>query len=171
MTNEKVSRREQLLMEEIERLKESNIRLAMGLPMHIGPYVHTDELMYRLYKNRGPDARVDMNSLSAMLGCCHKISMGDAASRVSETGGRDFILNTPVGAIRVYAKTADDNPKLFPGIYIDILRWGKEDTHLCTVEYDHHANGVFCTVHDGQKTPVENIRCESCDSKEGDSDE
>lgn len=45
------------------------------------------------------------------------------------TQKREFFVDTPLGRLRVYAKTADDDPKNFPGVYIDLVgKDGKDGT-------------------------------------------
>ena len=54
---------------------------------------------------------------------------------------RDFIVQTPEGKLRVWAKTAVDDPEDFPGVYIDLLEEEEDSGYsagelICAVEYE-----------------------------------
>lgn len=48
---------------------------------------------------------------------------------------REFYVDTPLGKLKVWAKYEEDTADDFPGVYIDIVREGKEDELLACVEY------------------------------------
>ncbi len=58
---------------------------------------------------------------------------------------RKFTVETPVGIIEVYAKTDEDDPDSYPGVYIDIRRTENQlngsviGDLACCVEYDSSA--------------------------------
>lgn len=67
--------------------------------------------------------------------------------------GRDFDIQTPLGALHVYSKHEADNPKDFPGVYIDLKETGDM---LACVEYDSVNHTMqTCVYQPGQDTPVE----------------
>jgi len=49
---------------------------------------------------------------------------------------REFIIDTPLGKLRVWAKHDQDCLVDFPGVYVDFLQDGKDDALLACVEYD-----------------------------------
>lgn len=74
---------------------------------------------------------------------------------------RKFQVDTPSGILEVYAKYEGDNPKDFPGVYID-LRYTKEQLRgdevgdlVCCVEYDSCANRIqTCVYQPGRDEPT-----------------
>lgn len=60
---------------------------------------------------------------------------------------RSFIVHTPIGKLRVYAKHEVDCAGDYPGVYIDFIKddtWEHGDM-LCCVEYDSYS-GMIQTV-------------------------
>ena len=60
---------------------------------------------------------------------------------------REFYINTPVGKLHVYAKHEKDNPKDFPGVFVDIVRDCEEDCLLSCVEYDSINSCILGTIY------------------------
>ena len=48
---------------------------------------------------------------------------------------REFFIDTPMGKLKVYAKSDKDTAENFPGVYIDLVG-EDEDACLCCVEYE-----------------------------------
>lgn len=43
---------------------------------------------------------------------------------------REFYIDTPIGKLKVYSKHEKDCPADFPGVFVDLVRDGKEDKGL-----------------------------------------
>lgn len=50
-------------------------------------------------------------------------------------GRRDFTVDTPVGRLRARAKHQTDDPAFFPGVFIELIRDGKDPIPIACVEY------------------------------------
>jgi len=61
---------------------------------------------------------------------------------------REFYVDTPLGKLHVYAKTEDDNPDDFPGVYVDLIREGRRDELLACVEYHSFAKIMESCLYD-----------------------
>ena len=64
---------------------------------------------------------------------------------------REFYVDTPLGKLKVWAKHEVDNPKDYPGVYIDLVRDGKPDELLACVEYDSADGTMLTCVYDAMK--------------------
>ena len=67
---------------------------------------------------------------------CYETLYADSDSESTpEDTPREFFIDTPLGKIKVYAKTNADDPSDFPGVYVDLV---KEDEliQLACVEYE-----------------------------------
>lgn len=73
---------------------------------------------------------------------------------------RLFYVDTPLGKIKVWAKHAKDEPKNFPGVYVDFIPNGCADDNgnehmLCVVEYDSIADCIqSCIYQPSSEEPV-----------------
>ena len=61
---------------------------------------------------------------------------------------REFIVETPLGKLKVYAKHESDNPADFPGVFVDLVREGEDDEMLACVEYDSCSDTLQTCVYD-----------------------
>lgn len=73
------------------------------------------------------------------------------------TDPRRFFVKTPAGLLRVQAKTDDDDPSDYPGVYIDLVSpvyESLEDQLLACVEYDSCGDHLqTCTYQPGREDP------------------
>ena len=69
---------------------------------------------------------------------------------------RDFCVDTPLGTLHVYAKhSITDSPADYPGVYVDLVRHGRDPEMLACVEYDSRDETMLTTAYDtGCETPV-----------------
>lgn len=74
----------------------------------------------------------------------------------TEVEKREFYVNTPLGKLRVYAKTEKDSDTEFPGVFVELLSdFGQPLTVGC-VEYDPAAEKLLTTVYDsGSEIPAD----------------
>lgn len=70
--------------------------------------------------------------LAEAIGALEKLQ-ADTPAQAADA--REFKVETPLGALRIYAKTKKDDPKNFPGVYIDLMRDGESQMLTC-VEYE-----------------------------------
>lgn len=75
--------------------------------------------------------------LAEAIGALEKLQ-ADTPAKAADA--REFKVETPLGALRVYASTKDDNPENFPGVFVDLLhanakRGTVESLALTCVEY------------------------------------
>lgn len=57
-------------------------------------------------------------------------------------GKREFYIDTPLGTLRVYAKHKEDDPKDYPGMFLEFM--GKEEGNLlASIEYDSAVKGYM----------------------------
>lgn len=76
---------------------------------------------------------------------------------------REFYINTPLGKLKVWAKHEIDCAEDCPGVYIDLVRDGRDDDMLACVEYDSYNKRLqTCVYQPGIDTPVDIIiyKCE-----------
>lgn len=64
---------------------------------------------------------------------------------------REFYIDTPLGKLKVYAKSAVDHPEEYPGVYVDLIRDGHPDELLARVEYDSYMGSLVTFVYDALK--------------------
>ena len=65
------------------------------------------------------------------------------------TDPRRFFVETPEGLIRVQAKTDNDDPSDYPGVYIDLINSTfRDDGLLACVEFDSCAEQIQTCVYD-----------------------
>lgn len=73
------------------------------------------------------------------------------------TDPRRFFVKTPAGTLRVIAKTDDDDPSDYPGVYIDLVSpvyENLDDQLLACVEYDSYGDHLqTCTYQPGREDP------------------
>lgn len=73
------------------------------------------------------------------------------------TDPRRFFVETPAGTLRVQAKTDNDDPSDYPGVYIDLVHpvyESLDDQLLACVEYDSCADHLqTCTYQPGKEDP------------------
>lgn len=69
---------------------------------------------------------------------------------------RDFCVDTPLGTLHVYAKhSITDSPADYPGVYVDLVRSGRDPEMLACVEYDSGDGTMLTTSYDvGRDDPV-----------------
>ena len=69
---------------------------------------------------------------------------------------RGFYVDTPLGALHVYAKhSIVDDPGDFPGVYIDLILPGHDREMIACVEYDSGDGTMLTTAYDiGCDEPV-----------------
>lgn len=69
---------------------------------------------------------------------------------------RDFCVDTPLGTLHVYAKhSIVDSPADYPGVYVDLVRNGRDPEMLACVEYDSGDETMLTTAYDiGRDEPV-----------------
>lgn len=66
----------------------------------------------------------------------------------TEVKKREFYVDTPLGKLRIYAKTEKDSDTEFPGVFVELLSdFGRPLTVGC-VEYDPAAEKLLTTVYD-----------------------
>lgn len=71
---------------------------------------------------------------------------------------REFIIDTPLGKLRVSAKHDRDCTADYPGVYVDLLQEGKDAAMLACVEYASGANHLQTCVYQPEiDEPVEII--------------
>lgn len=65
------------------------------------------------------------------------------------TDPRRFFVKTPAGLLRVLAKTNNDDPSDYPGVYIDLITPGipEDEELLACVEFDSCGNNVQTCVY------------------------
>lgn len=62
---------------------------------------------------------------------------------------RDFCVDTPLGTLHVYAKhSITDSPADYPGVYVDLVRNGRDPEMLACVEYDSSDSTMLTTAYD-----------------------
>lgn len=62
---------------------------------------------------------------------------------------RDFCVDTPLGTLHVYAKhSITDLPADYPGVYVDLVRIGRDPETIACVEYDSYDGRMLTTVYD-----------------------
>lgn len=62
---------------------------------------------------------------------------------------RDFCVDTPLGTLHVYAKhSITDSPADYPGVYVDLVRNGRDPEMLACVEYDSSDGTMLTTAYD-----------------------
>lgn len=79
---------------------------------------------------------------------------------------REFIVYTPKGNLKVWAKNEIDCFNEYPGVYVDIIKPGGDDL-LCCVEYDSLADGLYARVYADGDAPTESVRFENLDDDTG----
>ena len=68
---------------------------------------------------------------------------------------REFYVKTPKGTLHVHSKYDVDNELDYPGVYIDLIRDGREPEMLACVEYDSGMGDMLTTAYDiGVDEPV-----------------
>lgn len=60
---------------------------------------------------------------------------------------REFRVKTPLGDLLIYAKHETDNPKDFPGVFIDFVHENGENEMLACVEFDSCAKSIQTCVY------------------------
>lgn len=71
---------------------------------------------------------------------------------------REFIIETPLGKLKVYAKHATDTPEDYPGVYVDLVRDNGDLEMLACVEYDSCKEHLqTCVYQPGEEFPCECI--------------
>lgn len=167
-----VSAMKNLLLEaadelEIMKRKNDQIERLYAQDVICGAYVSKEAILRQMFQwaQQSPDFRVDMNSLNDWVNGCPRISKEEAQRQLYMTGGRDFIVKTPKGDLRVWAKMAVDDPEDYPGVYIDIVNPQGDgvDDLLCCVEYDTVADGIYARVYADGDEPSDSIRFENYD--------
>ena len=99
---------------------------------------------------RGGDPRIDENHW--MSPSCHQVNIGFRpalepliAATLSVRGFRfqapqshirSFLVDTPIGKLKVHAKNVVDTAGNFPGVYVDLVREGQDDQLLACVEWE-----------------------------------
>lgn len=75
---------------------------------------------------------------------------------------REFIVDTPLGKIKVYAKHPKDHPADFPGVFVDFVEPNGDLVPLACVEYDSGDNRLqTCVYGDGSNdSPTEVVHHE-----------
>lgn len=66
---------------------------------------------------------------------------------------REFLVTTPMGVLRVYAKHDMDHPEDYPGVYIDLVKHGidlADGDPVCTVEYDSSKKRIQTVAFDAE---------------------
>ena len=146
----------EIQMKEKERLERWYIN-----DMTAGSYVCLDGLMRQFVKmqQNSPDGRADLNSLNAWLRGLDQIPGFEARATLLKNAGREFRIWTPLGDLKVHAKTPLDDPEDFPGVYIEALRPDGTEL-LCCVDYDSVAKGMYCRVYAEGDEPSDSIRFE-----------
>ncbi|MEG1926159.1 MAG: hypothetical protein RR415_10490 [Ruthenibacterium sp.] len=77
---------------------------------------------------------------------------------------REFLVDTPVGQLRIYAKHDVDCAKDFPGVFIDFVHkdedGSSDDIVLTCVEYDSVCKGIYTHVYGDavDDAPTDSIR-------------
>lgn len=74
-------------------------------------------------------------SRSDRFPCYETLYACENSGSVCEKSLREFYVDTPMGKLKVYAKTPVDNPDDFPGVFIDLIS-GNELIQLACVEYE-----------------------------------
>lgn len=69
---------------------------------------------------------------------------------------RSFFVDTPLGTLHVYAKHGIvDDPRDYPGVYVDLIHKDSKREILACVEYDSNDETMLTTAYDtGCETPV-----------------
>lgn len=82
---------------------------------------------------------------------------------------RDFFVDTPLGTLHVYAKhSITDLPADYPGVYVDLVRIGRDPEMLACVEYDSSDGTMLTTSYDiGRDDPVFAHHNNLADDEEG----
>lgn len=82
---------------------------------------------------------------------------------------RDFCVDTPLGTLHVYAKhSITDSPADYPGVYVDLVRNGRDPEMLACVEYDSGDGTMLTTSYDiGRDDPVFAHHNNLADDEEG----
>ena len=69
---------------------------------------------------------------------------------------REFFIDTPLGKLKVWAKHETDSPDDFPGVYVDLVRDGREDELLSCTEYVPYGGYIqTCVYQPSEDEPVE----------------
>lgn len=76
---------------------------------------------------------------------------------------REFIVDTPLGKIKVYAKHPKDHPADFPGVFVDFVEPNGELVPLACVEYDSGDNRLQTNVYGNgtDDSPTEVVKHEN----------
>lgn len=62
---------------------------------------------------------------------------------------REFRVKTPLGELRIQAKHGGgDILTDYPGVYVDLIREGRDPEMIACVEYDSHDGRMLTTVYD-----------------------
>ena len=71
---------------------------------------------------------------------------------------REFYIDTPLGVLRVWAKHDVDNPRDFPGVFIDLVKPDGDEMLAC-VEYETCDDEIqTCVYNIGEDDPVAVIK-------------
>ena len=60
---------------------------------------------------------------------------------------REFYIDTPIGKLKVYAKHEKDCPADFPGVFVDLVRDGKEDVVIPCIEFESCEGNLMATIY------------------------
>ena len=60
---------------------------------------------------------------------------------------REFYVDTPLGKLKVWAKTEADDWNDYPGVYVDLVREGEQDVLLACTEYVSHDGYIQTCVY------------------------
>ena len=89
--------------------------------------------------------------------CYETLYACDSSGSVCKEMPREFYINTPIGKIKVYAKTNVDDPSNFPGVYVDLVK-GDELVQLACVEYESNKEKLqTCVYGDGSDDAPTNV--------------
>ncbi len=62
---------------------------------------------------------------------------------------REFCVDTPLGTLHVYAEHSITNsPGYYPGVYVELVRIGRDPEILACVEFDSYEDDLLTTVYD-----------------------
>lgn len=72
---------------------------------------------------------------------------------------REFIIDTPLGKLKVWAKHEVDSAEDFPGVFVDFVDEKNGDVMLACVEYDSSNKGIYTRVYGDvlDEAPTESV--------------